>query len=96
MEVCVGRAGVLKGARVCAFITSWTITSRSLGQAITLDDYRAWWNESERSAYRHQREFRAVFPELATPQPIADAAIARADEWLSGGVAAMPADVLPA
>jgi hypothetical protein len=87
MELCVARAGMLRGARVAAFIAQWTIVSQALDRPITLEDYGAWWHESERTVYRHQARFREVFPQLKTPQPISDAAIARAGEWRDRGVA---------
>jgi hypothetical protein len=97
MEVACARAGVLKGARVVAFICQWTMASQALGHAITLEEYRAWWKESERTAYRYQREFRDVFPHLATPQPFADQAIVRAEALSHGvnGLGKLQLDALP-
>lgn len=97
MEVCQARAGVLKGARVCAFIAQWTMASQALGKAITLDEYRDWWKESERTAYRHRREFRAVFPHLEDPQPFADEAIVRAEAVAHGvkGIGSLPVSAMP-
>lgn len=97
LEVAIQRGGTRKGLRVATFVSCWAITSRSLGRAITLDDYREWWRESERTAYRYQAEFRELFPELDTPQPIADVAIARASDALDRGVAgvgSLPASLL--
>ena len=99
MEVCISRAGVLKGARVASFIASWAIASQALDREITLEEYADWWNENERTAYRHQASFREVFPHLATPQPIANAAKAMNRDWTSAGVKAfgqLPADLVPA
>jgi hypothetical protein len=99
VELCIARGGVMKGARVQAFIAQWTMASQALGKPITLEEYREWWRVSHGSAYREQARFRELFPELATPQPIADVAIARAEEWVSRGVAGfgqLPASVVPA
>jgi hypothetical protein len=93
-----GKVGVLKGARVCAFITQWTMTSQALGREITIEDYIEWWRESQRTAYRHQAEFRAVFAPLSNPQPIANQAITRAEAVAHGvkGVGSLPASLIPA
>jgi hypothetical protein len=99
LELCYLRGGVMKGARVQSFICQWTMASSSLGHPITLEEYREWWNMSHGTAYREQARFRELFPEFATPQPIADAAIARGTEWLDKGVAGfgkLPASVVPA
>lgn len=98
-ELCVARAGILKGARVQAFIASWTIASQSMGKPITLEEYADWWKESRATAYRHQARFREVFPGLETPQPIANVAIARGREWADRGVdgiGSLPASAIPA
>lgn len=86
LEVCVARCGPLKGGRVAAFIAQWTMASQALGRPITIEDYAEWWLESERTVYRQQARFRAAFPHMQTPQPIANAAIARRAEWLDRGV----------
>jgi hypothetical protein len=86
MEVAISRAGVLKGGRVCAFITQWAIASQSLGRSITREEYADWWRESERNVYRHLADFRAVFPGFDTPQPMADLAQQRAAGWQARGV----------
>jgi hypothetical protein len=80
IEVCVGRGGPMKGARVGSFIAAWAIASHAMGHAITLDEYRDWWCESERTAFRHQANFRELFPHLHTPQPMADALIRAYDD----------------
>ncbi len=96
MEICAARKGVLKGARVCTFIACWCIASQALGRAITLEEYAEWWKESERTVYRHQAEFREVFPHLSTPQAIADHAMARSEAMSRGvkGVGALPASIV--
>jgi hypothetical protein len=99
MEVAQARAGVLKGARICSFIAQWSIASSSLGRPITLAEYAEWWRESERSAFRHQAEFRAAFPHLENPQAIHDAAQQRAAGWQARGVSGigqLPASLVAA
>jgi hypothetical protein len=95
LEYAIGKAGVLRGARVCAFVTQWTLAQQAIGHHITIEEYRDWWNESTRTAYRHQSEFRAVFG-MPTPQAIADHAIARAEALQHGvkGVGALPAELV--
>jgi hypothetical protein len=97
IEVCIARGGIVKGARAQAFIAQWTIASQAVGHPITLEEYRDWWRMSHGTAYREQARFREVFPGMTTPQPIADLAIARADEWSTGGVKGfgeLPASVI--
>jgi hypothetical protein len=95
LEYAISKAGILKGARVVAFVVQWTLVSQSLGRQITLAEYADWWNEKERTAYDHQREFREVFA-MATPQPFADQAIVRAAALGHGvkGVGMLELDVL--
>lgn len=97
LEHAIGKAGVLKGSRVLTFICQWTMTSQALGRPITIEDYAEWWKESERTAYRHQAEFRRVFG-LPTPQVFADQAIVRAEALSRGpnGLGSLPVDVVTA
>jgi hypothetical protein len=98
-DVCIARGGLMKGARVQGFIAAWTIASQSMGKPISLDEYAEWWREPRSTAFRHQARFREIFPELQTPQPIANAAILRASEWQDRGVPGigrLPVDVLTA
>jgi len=87
LELAISKVGVLKGARVCAFLCQWTIATNALGRPITLEEYADWWKESERTVYRHQAEFRRVFG-APTPQVFADQAIVRS-EALTRGVAGL-------
>ena len=53
-----------KAARVASFLTMWAYAERKLGRELEgVEDYREFWSESERSAYRHQAECRAVWGE---------------------------------
>lgn len=89
-----------RGAKVQTFIAEWTIASQAMGQPIEdVRDFAEWWRMPQSTAYRQLAHFRDVFPELRTPQPIADAAIDRAEEWVARGVAGfaqLPAAVVPA
>jgi hypothetical protein len=90
----IRHGGVMKGARVLAFITQWTLASQGLGRTITLAEYCDWWGASDRTAWRHLAEFREVFADtgLHSPQAIADQAIARAEALQHGvkGVGGLP------
>jgi hypothetical protein len=83
LELCVAKGGTLKGARVAAFISCWAIASNAKGGPITLDDYAEWWCENERTAFRHQANFRALFPHLETPQLIVDELLRHAADRLA-------------
>jgi hypothetical protein len=53
---------VPKGSRITAFIVLWAQAERDLGRKLDgIEEYREYWNESERSAYRRQAEFRDVW-----------------------------------
>ncbi len=88
----------MKGARVGSFIACWAIASHAIGHEITLEEYRDWWAEPERTAFRHQANFRAMFPGIANPQPLADVLIAAYDERMAQqgvkGLLSQPAPAL--
>jgi len=96
LEHAIRHGGIVKGARVCAFVTQWTIASQAIGREITLPEYADWWNEKERTAFHHQAEFRSVFAPLRTPQAIANHAIARAEAMQHGvkGLGNLPASLV--
>jgi hypothetical protein len=99
IDVCIARGGIRKGARVQVFITQWTLASQSMGKPITLDEYSEWWKESRSTAFRHQAEFREIFPALETPQAIANVAIAHGREWQArgaDGIGQLPASAVVA
>jgi hypothetical protein len=59
-----GVKAVPKATRVAGFLTMWAFAERKLGRELEgVEDYREFWNESERSAYRHQAECRSVWGE---------------------------------
>jgi len=97
LELAISKVGVLKGARVCAFVCQWTIAAQAIGRPITIEEYADWWSESERTAYRHQAEFRRVFG-VPTPQLFADQAIVRSEALTRGvaGLGSLPLDVVMA
>ena len=81
LELCIARAGgtwrsIPKGTRVYQFVLEWLMLSQIEGRAITLPEYRRFWDEPERSAYRHLAEFRELFGKGANdfndPQPLVD------------------------
>jgi hypothetical protein len=98
MEACVSKQGLLKGSRTCSFIACWAIASNALGRPITLDEYADWWKDSERTAYRHQADFREVFPQYPNPQPIVDQAAVKQAALARGpnGVGSLPVSLVAA
>lgn len=71
IELAYARTGsMLKAARVVAFVVAWGQARDAAGGPITVDDYAAYWKESRSTAFRHRGEFRDVFPNLDTPEPI--------------------------
>lgn len=84
--------------KVQTFISQWAMASQAMGEPIAdVREYAEWWRMPQSTAYRHLAQFRELFPELETPQPIADAAIAHAEQWTSRGVAgfgSLPAGIL--
>jgi len=96
LEYAIRNAGIVKGARVCSFVTQWTLASQAIGGEISLSEYAEWWNQKERTAFHHQAEFRSVFAPMRTPQAIANHAIARAEATQHGvkGVGNLPASLV--
>lgn len=95
IEVAVARAGLMRGSRVTKFVTEWTLVVQAVGHPITLAEFAEWWSEPMSTAYRRQAQFREVFPELETPQPIADLVIAGKAKKAAGagveGIGKLPA-----
>jgi hypothetical protein len=82
LELCIARAGFVKGARLAEYVAMWGLASNDVGHDIGVDELVAWWGKgiSRRNAFYRLRDFRQAFPEFDTPQPLADAladAIAR-------------------
>lgn len=60
-----------KASRVANFIVFWALAMRDEGvHEFTITEYQRYWNESERQAYRLQREFRELWPEFETPNEL--------------------------
>lgn len=83
LELCVARAGggwrdIPRGSRICTFVCEWAVASWDLGGDVDMPTFCRWWKLERdsagiRLAYRHLDEFRALFPEHDTPQPLVDA-----------------------
>ena len=59
-----------KATRVALFITSWAAAMQSESRGdYTITEYARFWNETERDAYRLQKEFRDLWPEFRTANP---------------------------
>ena len=68
----VGARVAPKATRVALFVGSWAAAMRVDGRdGYTITEYMRFWNESERQAYRLQREFRELWPEFETPNELA-------------------------
>ncbi len=89
LELCVARAGLLKGAKLAEFVCAWAIATRSVGHTLGIEEFSEWWAEgySRRTAYNRLREFRAVFPEFETPHVLAAVIVKAMDARLGGPVA---------
>jgi hypothetical protein len=83
LDLCVRQAGgqvsdVPGAARVCEFVVAWAMASQKHGGPIKVEgtpgSFRAYWGSgfSRRAVYYRLSEFRQLFPELDTPQPLAD------------------------
>lgn len=68
----VGAKVTPKASRVATFIVLWTVAMRlTEADEFSITEYQRYWNESERQAYRLQREFRELWPEYETPNELA-------------------------
>jgi hypothetical protein len=68
----MGAKATPRASRVAAFIVSWAAAMRAEGRdSYSITEYQRYWNESERQAYRVQREFRELWPEYETPDELA-------------------------
>jgi hypothetical protein len=82
-----------KASRVAGFIVQWGIAMRDEGKdEFSITEYQRWWNEGERQTYRLQKEFRELWPELDTPDPLARQIVKHLDRKLASkrDVAALP------
>jgi hypothetical protein len=61
-----------KASRVAAFVIQWAWAMRDERRdSFTITEFQRYWNEGERQAYRHQAEFRELWPEFETPDELA-------------------------
>jgi hypothetical protein len=61
-----------KASRVAAFVIQWAWAMRDEQRdSFTITEYQRYWHEGERQAYRHQAEFRELWPEFETPDALA-------------------------
>ena len=61
-----------KASRVAGFIVMWGVAmADEKVDAYSITEYQRYWNENERQAYRLQKEFRELWPELETPNDLA-------------------------
>jgi hypothetical protein len=69
-----------KASRVASFIVLWTVGMRMTdADEFSITEYQRYWDESERQAYRLQREFRELWPEFETPNELAQQLVRHID-----------------
>lgn len=81
IDVAIGNAGPVRGAKAITFLACWAIAENELGhtlapgQGVTeqLREYRAYWHDSERTVWRDLAAFRKAFPGEDTPRRLAAA-----------------------
>jgi hypothetical protein len=61
-------AGMRRGIRGVTFLVSWGLCADSLDRVPSVDDVGEYWGDSRATAYRDFGDFRAAFPEEATPE----------------------------
>lgn len=76
LEVAVANAGLRRGMRGTQFLLEWAVVIAdgvefSGGVTDQIRTYVAWWDENERSAWRHLKEFKEAFPGEETPARMA-------------------------
>jgi hypothetical protein len=93
--------GMLKGARVLAFMVSWETARSALGDEWPATGVEAqvraaaaWWREAERTTWYQLARFRECFPGEETPSRLMDELAAEWDR--SRGVRGLGAVALPA
>lgn len=71
-------------SRVAGFIVTWAIAMRDENSdEYSITEYQRYWKESERQAYRLQKEFRALWPEFETPNELARQVVRHLDSQLA-------------
>jgi hypothetical protein len=80
LTIAARRVGLRRAFRVLTFMAAWDRARRALDKRpIGLEDYREWWRETERTAYREQALFREAFPGESTPDRLLDLAY---EQWV--------------
>lgn len=70
-----------KASRVAGFVILWAVAMQDEDRSdYSITEYQRYWNEGERQAYRLQKEFRELWPELETPNELARQVIRQLDE----------------
>lgn len=78
-----------KAMRVATFVVLWAVGMREAGSdAYSLTEYQERWNESERTAFRLQSEFRELWKDYGTPDEIARQVVRQLDGRVSAKEAA--------
>jgi hypothetical protein len=80
-------------SRVAAFIALWALAMRMEdADEYSITEYRRYWQEGERQAYRLQKEFRDLWPEYENPNEFVRQIVKHMDDRTSKrDVAALPA-----
>lgn len=78
-EAAIGKLGVVKGARVLAFMVSWSQTTDAIGHAPTVAEYATFWHQHERTVYRDLARFRECFEHEVNPTRLMTVAAASYD-----------------
>lgn len=82
-----------KASRVTAFVIQWAWAMRDEGRdSYTITEFQRYWNEGERQAYRHQAEFRELWPEFETPNELACQIVPHLNDKLNA--ATLPTEVV--
>jgi hypothetical protein len=82
-----------KASRVAAFVIQWAWAMREERRdAYTITEFQRYWHEGERQAYRHQAEFRELWPEFETPDELARQIVPHLNDKLNA--ATLPTDVV--
>jgi hypothetical protein len=80
----MGAKATPKASRVAAFVVCWAAAMRDEGRdSYSITEYQRYWKESERQAYRVQREFRELWPEFETPDELARRIVKQLDAKVS-------------
>jgi hypothetical protein len=92
--IAAARVGQNRARAVMSFVMQWSIALDALGvETLTLADYREYWGETQRTAFRRQSEFRAAFPGQQDPTQVVF--LARSVWHASTGVTGLSDAVVP-